>query len=99
MLKPIAVATLVAGTLDIFSAFLFAGMAGVDPGGVLRYVASGPFGDSAREGRAGWAAIGLAVHFAIMAAMVAAYMYAAPRIPALLRHPIVAGLAYASCCG
>src|SRR3546814_5150258 len=29
-----------------------------------------------------------------MACMVAAYMIVAPRFPALLRHPIVAGLAY-----
>ncbi|HYI64827.1 MAG TPA: hypothetical protein VEW71_08090 [Allosphingosinicella sp.] len=92
--RPILAATLVAGTLDIVSAFVFAGMAGATPLGVLRYVASGPFGDSVREGGAGWAAIGLAVHFAIMFCMAAAYILAAPRIPALLRHPIVAGLLY-----
>src|SRR5688572_19735285 len=94
MLKPIAVATLVAGTLDILSAFVFAGMAGASPGGVLRYVASGPFGDAVREGGAGWAAIGLVVHFAIMACMAAAWFLIAPRIPALIRHPVVAGIFY-----
>jgi hypothetical protein len=94
MLKPIAAAALIAGTLDILSAFVFAGMAGVSPAGVLAYVASGPFGDGVRTGGAGWAAIGLAVHFAIMACMAAAYMIAARRIPALLRHPIAAGIAY-----
>jgi hypothetical protein len=93
ILKPIVVATLVAGTLDIISAFVFAGMAGATPFGVLRYVASGPFGESVRP-TPGWAAIGLIVHFAIMACMAAAYMLAAPRIPALLRHPLVAGLLY-----
>lgn len=92
--RPIVVATLVAGTLDILSAFLFAGMAGIGVLPVLRYVASGPFGDAVRQGGAGWAAIGLAVHFAIMAVMAAAYMIAARRLPALLRHPVVAGLAY-----
>jgi hypothetical protein len=92
--RPILLATLVAGTLDIISAFVFAGMAGMGPGGVLRFVASGPFGDPVREGGALWAAAGLAVHFAIMACMAAAYMLVAPRIPALLRHPIPAGLAY-----
>jgi hypothetical protein len=94
MLKHIAIATLVAGTLDILSAFVFAGMAGMEPGGVLRYVASGPFGDSVRQGGAGWAAVGLAVHFAIMACMAAAFFLAAPRIPASIRHPIPAGLLY-----
>jgi hypothetical protein len=94
MLRPILLATLIAGTLDLLSAFVFAGMAGMAPAGVLRFVASGPFGDSVRDGGPGWALAGIAVHFAIMACMVAAYMLAAPRLPALLRHPIPAGLAY-----
>jgi hypothetical protein len=93
MLKPIAIATLIAGTLDIISAFVFAGIAGVTPIGVLRFVASGPFG-AAPTATSGWAAVGLIVHFAIMACMAAAYMLAAPRIPAALRHPILAGTAY-----
>jgi hypothetical protein len=93
MLRPILIATLIAGTLDILSAFLFAGMAGMKPLGVLRFVASGPFG-SAAAATPGWAAVGLAVHFAIMACMVAVYMLAAPRIPALLRQPMLAGLVY-----
>jgi hypothetical protein len=94
MLRPILIATLVAGTLDLLSAFVFAGMAGISPGGVLTYVASGPFGDGVRSGGALWAAAGLAVHFAIMACMAAAWFLAALRIPALVRHPVPAGLAY-----
>ena len=54
------------------------------PIGMLRYVASGPFPRRDRMGR-GRAALGLAVHFAIMAVMAAVYMLAAPRLPALLR--------------
>jgi len=86
-------ATLVAGTLDILSAFVFAGMAGIGPAGVLAYVASGPFGDRALTGGA-WIAAGLAVHFAIMAVIAAVYVGAAGRFAALRRHPVVAGLAY-----
>jgi hypothetical protein len=93
MLRPILVATLIAGTLDILSAFVFAGMAGMMPVAVLRYVASGPFGETPTPSP-GWAAVGLAVHFAIMACMAAAYMVAARRLPLLLRHPVVAGLLY-----
>jgi uncharacterized membrane protein YagU involved in acid resistance len=63
------------------------------PAGVLVYVASGPFGD-APTATFGWAATGLFVHFAIMACMAAFYMVVAPRFPALLRHPIIAGLLY-----
>ena len=93
ILTPILLATALAGTLDILSAFLFAGMAGVGPAAVLRFVASGPFGEAPTPGP-GWAAAGLLVHFAIMACMAAAYMLVAPRFPALLRHPILAGIAY-----
>jgi hypothetical protein len=94
MLRPILIATLIAGTLDILSAFVFAGMAGMSPHGVLTYVASGPFGDSVRSGGAAWAVTGLAVHYGIMACMAAVYLMVAPRIPSLIRHPVPAGLAY-----
>jgi hypothetical protein len=93
MLRPIVIATLVAGTLDILSAFVFAGMAGMTPMSVLQFVASGPFGDAPAE-TPGWAAAGLAVHYAIMACMAAAYMIAAARYPALTRRPILAGSLY-----
>jgi hypothetical protein len=94
MLRPILLATLIAGTLDILSAFVFAGMAGMSPGGILAYVASGPFGDGVRDGGPAWGAAGLAVHFAIMACMAAAWFVAAGRLPVLVRHRVGAGLAY-----
>jgi hypothetical protein len=93
MLKPIATATLIAGTLDIISAFVFSAMAGVSALAVLKFVASGPFGEAPTESL-GWGLVGLAVHFAIMACMAAAYMLVAPRFEILLRHPIIAGLLY-----
>ncbi|MEA3002673.1 MAG: hypothetical protein QOH81_1461 [Sphingomonadales bacterium] len=93
MLKTILVATAIAGTLDILSAFFFAHLAGMSPSGVLKFVASGPFGNAPTES-ADWALVGLAVHFVIMACMVAAYMLIAPRFPILLRQPIPAGIAY-----
>ena len=94
VLRPILLATAVAGTLDILSAFVFAGMAGMSPQGVLGFVASGPFGDAAKDGAGLWPIAGLLVHFAIMACMVTAYMLAARRLPVLVRQPIPAGLAY-----
>ena len=93
ILRPILLATLVAGTLDLISAFVFAGMAGGTPIGVLRYVASGPFGE-APTATPGWAAIGAAVHFTIMLCMATAYLLIAPRFAQLMRHPILAGIAY-----
>jgi len=89
MARAILWATLVAGTLDILAAFVFAGT--VVP--VLRTVASGPFGDAIADGALG-APLGLLVHFAIMAAMVAAYVLAAKQIPLLRRRWCIAGLLY-----
>lgn len=89
MKRTIAWATLVAGTLDILSAFVFAGAVV----SVLRTVASGPFGNAIAEGPAG-AALGLLTHFAIMAVMVMAYVLAARRLPALNRYWPLAGLLY-----
>ena len=95
MRERIIQATLIAGTLDILSAFVFAGMAGMPPLAILQFVASGPFGDGAKGDPAWlWAIAGLAVHFAIMACMAGAYMLIARRHPAVRRHPIVAGLLY-----
>jgi len=93
MRTPIIIATLIAGTLDIISAFVFAGMAGMTPFGVLQFVASGPFGDLPRPG-IGWALIGLLVHFAIMAVIATTYMLAAERRRALIQKPIRFGVAY-----
>lgn len=87
-------ATLVAGTLDILSAFAFNGMAGVGPGRVLRFIASGPFGDSLRDGGAGAAVIGLATHFALMAVMTSLFVLAAVAFPSLRRGWPWAGAAY-----
>ena len=89
MTRTIAWATLVAGTLDILSAFVWSGAVI----GVLQTVASGPFGDAIAEGPAG-APLGLLTHFAIMAVMVTAYVLTARRIPALNRSWPVAGLLY-----
>lgn len=94
MLRTILWATLIAGTLDILSAFLFGAIGGAAPGRILRYVASGPFGDGMRDGGAGAAALGLAVHFVLMAIMVGVYVVIAPRLGWPLRHPIAAGVAY-----
>ena len=94
MLRPIALATLVAGTLDILAATgltLFYARRTVAE--MLRGVASGPFPAATGWGREG-AALGLAVHFALMAVMVAAYVLAAARLPALRARPVRWGLLY-----
>ena len=93
MLKPIAIATFIAGTLDILSAVVFSIMAGSSPIHMLQSVASGPFGDVALSSTS-YAPVGLLVHFAIMACMVTAYMLAARQWRVLLDRPILAGALY-----
>jgi len=93
-LQTVIAGTALAGTLDIVSAFVFAGMSGMTPAQVMRFVASGPFGDGMREGGATGVALGFLTHFSIMAAMVMVFVLAAQRLPALLRNPVLWGAAY-----
>lgn len=91
--RRIVVATLIAGTLDIAMAAIETALAGRPVAGMLRTVASGPFPGAHNWGAAG-AAAGLLVHFAIMAAMVAAFMLARGRLAAIRANPVAAGLVY-----
>lgn len=84
----------IAGTLDLLSAFLFGGMAGQSPLRVLQGVAAGPFGNAMFDRGAAGALAGACVHYAIMTAMVAAYVLAARRRPPLVRHPVSWGALY-----
>ncbi len=91
--RPILLATLVAGTLDILAAVGLTLYYGRKVPDMLRYVASGPFPGATEWGDAG-AALGLAVHFALMAAMAAAYVLAAARLPRLRARPVQWGVLY-----
>jgi hypothetical protein len=74
--KPIAIATLVCGTLDILFAMILTLLRGKQIGNMLRIVASGPFPDATQWGAPG-ALAGLAVHYTLMAIMVAIFVLAA----------------------
>jgi len=93
MLKPIALATLVAGTLDILFATILTLYFGREPGNMLRYVASGPF-PQATEWETAGAVLGLIVHFTLMAIMATVFVLAARRFPDLLQSPLKWGLIY-----
>jgi hypothetical protein len=92
--KPIAVATLVAGTLDIASAIILTLLHGKSVTGMLQGVASGPFG--AWPHASGWlgAMAGLMVHFAIMAVMAAAFAVVARGLPRLRERWLAYGAGY-----
>jgi hypothetical protein len=92
--RGILAAVAVSGTLDILSAFFFGGLKGVGPGKILRYVASGPFGDSMRDGGLAAAAVGLGVHFALMAIMVSLFFLIASRVDIVRRRWLLSGPLY-----
>ena len=85
--------TVVAGTLDLLSAFVFSGSKGIGPLRVLQSVASGPLGHRALEVPA-LAIAGLITHYAIMSVMVAVFLVAALRLPFLTRKPVAWGMVY-----
>ena len=93
MARTIALATLVAGTLDILFAVILALIDGREPGAMLRFVGSGPFPPATELGTAG-SLLGLAVHFALMAIMATVFVLAARHYPALTEKPILWGVLY-----
>jgi hypothetical protein len=93
MWKPIALATLVSGTLDILLAIGLTLIYGREPANMLRYVASGPFPAAMEMGSSG-AILGLLVHFALMAIMAIAFTLIVRWRPALLHTPWRTALAF-----
>ncbi|WP_114228447.1 MULTISPECIES: hypothetical protein [Sphingomonas] len=93
MLRPIALATALCGTLDILLAIFLTLSRGKEIGAMLRYVASGPF-PAASGMETGGALLGLVVHYALMAIMVAVFVFLASQWPILLRRPLLSGLGY-----
>jgi len=91
--KPIAVATLVCGTLDILFAIILTLWRSKEPAAMLRVVASGPFPGAASWGAAG-SVLGLLVHYTLMAIMVAVFVLAARGRAHLVDMPLRAALAY-----
>lgn len=90
---PIAVGTLVCGTLDILFAAILTLLRGKPIAGMLRGVASGPFPEATDWGTTG-ATLGLLVHFALMAIMIAVLVLLIVRRPQLLDTPWRTALAY-----
>lgn len=85
--KNAATAWLIAATLDIIYAAVTWMIQGKTAGDMLRFVASGPFGDAAKGWGVGGAALGLATHFALMAVMVALFVLLLRWVPMLANWP------------
>ena len=94
MLKPIAIATAISGSLDILFAMILTVIYGKQIPDMLRGVASGPIAGATDMGPAG-AALGLVTHFVLMAIMAAAFMwFVSQQRPQLLDTPYRAGIAF-----
>ncbi len=88
----IALATAVAGTLDILSACCYALLAGGTPVRMLRGVSGAILGEGKSSAIA--PVVGLALHFSIMAVMVTVFVLAARRLPVLVARPVASGIGY-----
>jgi hypothetical protein len=90
----IAIATLVAGTLDISYAIVSSAMHGVAPIVIWQSVASGALGKSSYEGGLATAVLGGAFHYSIMACFALTYYLLSRRWPQLVERPFLYGPLY-----
>ena len=94
-LPAIAWAGLIAGVLDITSAFVLSYPKGVGPIGVLQGVASGLLGrESAVQGGLVTAGLGLVIHFLIAFVAASVFYVASRKLVVLTRHAVISGLLY-----
>ncbi len=90
----VALAGFAGATCDILYAFLYYGWRGVPPERILQTVASGLLGKASFEGGWATAALGLALHYAIVIVAAALFHAVARRWAWLRQEPISAGLVY-----
>ena len=87
-------AGLIAGILDIASAFVHVGLRGQSPMYVLQSIASGLLGADSYKGGFATAALGLLLHFFIAFVATAIYYAMSRKLKLLVERPIVFGLLY-----
>ena len=92
--QTIASAGLVAGILDITSAFVIATIKGVGSMRMLQGIASGLIGPRSFEGGLATAACGLAIHFLIAFTVATIFYLTSRRLSFLTQNAIVSGLLY-----
>jgi uncharacterized membrane protein YagU involved in acid resistance len=91
----VALAGIVAGTLDLVYASTFWGIQrGLTPLQILQSVAAGWLGRATYEGGYRSALLGLVSHYGIAITMAAMFYFASRRWPALARKPMLSGSLY-----
>jgi len=93
-LPTIALAGLIAGILDITSAFVIAGIKGTGSIRMLQGIASGLLGQRSFEGGMATAGLGLGIHFLIAFTAAAVFYAASRKFSSLTQHALVSGLLY-----
>lgn len=95
--RPILLAWLVAGTLDIGIALTWYPItAGADPLRILQRIASGLLGASAFQGGAATAALGVLCHYGIALIWTIVFFAIYPRLPLLARSRVLSSVLYGS---
>ena len=93
-LPTIALAGLIAGILDITSAFVIAGIKGTGSTRMLQGIASGLLGQRSFERGMATAGLGLGIHFLIAFTAAAVFYAASRKFSSLTQHAVVSGLLY-----
>ena len=93
-LQTIAVAGLVAGILDITSAFVIAAIKGVGSMRMLQGITSGLIGAKSFDGGFATAMFGLAIHFLIAFTVTTVFYLASRRLSFLAHRPVISGFLY-----
>ena len=94
VLPTIALAGLIAGILDIISAFVIAEIRGTGSIRMLQGIASGLLGQRSFEGGMATAGLGLAIHFLIAFTAATVFYAASRKFSSLTQHAVVSGLLY-----
>jgi uncharacterized membrane protein YagU involved in acid resistance len=94
VIRQLALAALVVGTLDIGEVTLFYWLRGVAPIRVVQGVATGLLGRASFQGGIRTALLGLALHFFIATVVVCVYHITSRKIALLRRSPIAMGVLY-----
>jgi hypothetical protein len=93
-IRPVVVAGLVGGAVDVVYASLVQVVLGRPIARAWQGVASGWLGGEAMNGGAATVALGLVTHFGIAISMAAAFALVARRLRLLYRRPLLAGVIY-----
>ena len=93
-ISAITIAGLIAGILDITSAFVIAELKGIGSIRMLQGIASGLLGSQSFEGGLAMAGLGLAIHFLIAFAAATVFYMGSRQISFLTQHAVASGLLY-----